>query len=83
MTETIKVTVRNKTQVYWKAECKSVSMVNKVGPFDILPEHSNFITLFEGEVRVGELSGKVWTKNCVRGVARVVSNEVEVIFLEE
>ena len=81
--ETIKVIIRNKVEILHESECHSVSMLNKVGPFDILPEHSNFVSIISGEVIARNTSGKVWQKNCTRGIVRVESNTVEVIFLEE
>jgi len=82
MTESLNVTVRNKTNVFLKADCLSISMSNTVGPFDILPEHANFISLIAGEVVAREVSGKTWKKEGVRGVVRVVSNVVDVVILE-
>lgn len=83
MTEKIKVTVRNKTAVHFDSDCLSISMLNGVGPFDILPEHANFISIVSGEIIINELSGKQWKHNCVRGVARAVNNVIDVVILEE
>jgi len=83
MAETINVIVRNKTDVLLRTECLSVSMVNDVGPFDILPDHSNFVALIQGEVVIRESSGKTWTRSCVRGLTKVLTNLVDVVFLEE
>jgi F0F1-type ATP synthase epsilon subunit len=68
-------------QVYFDDEAKSVSGVNGTGPFDILPQHHNFITLLDacnlilqtqdGEVKI-RISG---------GVMQVHKNTVTV-FLE-
>ncbi len=68
-------------QVYYDDEAKSVSGVNGTGPFDILPQHRNFITLLDacnlvlqtqdGEVKI-RISG---------GVMQVHKNIVTV-FLE-
>ncbi|PID98952.1 hypothetical protein CSA80_02400 [Candidatus Saccharibacteria bacterium] len=32
-------------KIYFEGQAKSISAVNQTGPFDILPEHHNFITL--------------------------------------
>ncbi|MGI0133759.1 MAG: FoF1 ATP synthase subunit delta/epsilon [Candidatus Micrarchaeaceae archaeon] len=68
-------------QVYFDGDAKSVSGVNGTGPFDILPQHRNFITLLDacnlvlqtqdGEVKI-RISG---------GVMQVRKNVVTV-FLE-
>lgn len=33
------------SKVYFEGEAESISAVNQTGPFDILPQHHNFITL--------------------------------------
>jgi len=83
MPEKLKVIVRNKTSKYLDSDCFSVSMVNHIGPFDILPEHANFVSIVYGEVSIVQTSGKTWKKECVRGIARAVNNVVDVVILEE
>src|SRR6185312_1633625 len=68
-------------RIYFDGEARSVSGVNATGPFDILPQHRNFISLLnacelllrtrDGDVRV-RISG---------GVMQVHQNVVKV-FLE-
>lgn len=68
-------------KVYFDDEAKSVSGINGTGPFDILPQHHNFITLLDacnlmlqtqdGEVKI-RISG---------GIMQVHKNTVTV-FLE-
>ncbi|HFC10578.1 MAG TPA: hypothetical protein ENJ75_00030 [Candidatus Kaiserbacteria bacterium] len=43
--ETINVTISSPDEILWRGKAESISSENSVGPFDILPEHSNFITL--------------------------------------
>ena len=74
--------VRNKTDVLFDAPAVSVSMVNELGPFDVLPEHTNYIGIIGGEVVVREDGGKEKRLTCTRGVTRVTTNTVEVVFLE-
>jgi F0F1-type ATP synthase epsilon subunit len=81
--EKLKVTVRNKTEVFIDNECLSVSMTNEIGPFDILPEHAHFISTIFGEVTVGLVGKKQWKKGFKRGVARVLDGVVEVVILED
>ncbi|OGD73616.1 hypothetical protein A3K29_05865 [Candidatus Collierbacteria bacterium RIFOXYB2_FULL_46_14] len=81
--EKLKVTVRNKTDVLLETECFSVSMANEIGPFDILAEHANFVSIFSGEIVVGRVSGQKWKTKCERGIVRVVGNVVDVVILEE
>ena len=41
------VKVENPERVIWEGDADSVSSVNSIGPFDILPDHANMITLIE------------------------------------
>ncbi len=45
-TGTLDVIISSPDETIWKGkEVQSISSENSTGPFDILPEHSNFITL--------------------------------------
>lgn len=50
--ELIKVIIRQKDGILWEGEATSLSSINQVGPFDILPEHSHFVGLIEQYVLV-------------------------------
>ena len=45
-------------KVYFDGEAKSMTAVNRVGPFDILPQHHNFISLLEPSEIVVRTEGK-------------------------
>ena len=45
----ITVKISTPTDVLWEGEAVSVSSVNSQGPFDILAQHANFVTLVQGE----------------------------------
>lgn len=68
-------------RVYFDGEARSVSGVNATGPFDILPEHRNFITLLSPcelvlQTRQGELRIRI------SGGVMQVHNNTATIFLE-
>lgn len=42
---TMTVKVYAPFQVYYEGEARSLSAINAVGPFDILPEHRNFLCM--------------------------------------
>lgn len=44
----LEVRISEATKVVWEGDAKSVSSKNSEGIFDILPMHSNFITLIRG-----------------------------------
>lgn len=44
----LRVRVQTPEGVVWEGSAEAVSSKNAAGPFDILPEHANIITLIEG-----------------------------------
>ena len=78
----IYVKVYSPYQTYYDAEAQSISAENDTGPFDILPQHHNFITLVNtGEIIIrtdGSEDNKI---RITRGVMHVRSNKVT-LFLD-
>jgi F0F1-type ATP synthase epsilon subunit len=66
--ETLQVKVWSPFHAYYDGIARSISGINSTGPFDILPQHHNFITLLnkcdlvlqtkEGEVKI-RISGGI------------------------
>jgi F0F1-type ATP synthase epsilon subunit len=66
--DTLRIKVWSPFHVYYDGLARSISGVNGTGPFDVLPQHHNFITLLnkcdlilqakEGEVKI-RISGGV------------------------
>ena len=53
----LKVSVKGTEKILWEGEADSVSSTNSQGPFDILPLHSNFISVIENKpivIRIGK-----------------------------
>jgi F0F1-type ATP synthase epsilon subunit len=66
-------------KVYFDGQAFSVSAMNQVGPFDILPHHRNFITLLEPGNLTVRIPGKSdMVLPIARGVMHVKSDEVKV-----
>ena len=72
----IRVTVRNRTQVVFDGEVKSVSSKNDTGIFDILPEHSNFISLISSPLIVRKLDGQKQEIPFKNGIIKVKDNAI-------
>ena len=60
---------------------ESVSSKNKLGKFDILPKHINFITLIFGNLTIRTLDKTKITYKFKRGVLETSENKVK-MFLE-
>jgi len=78
---TLQAKIWSPFRVYFDGKAKSVSAVNKTGPFDILPHHHNFITLLDACDLVLDTAGGETRIKISGGVMHVHQNAVTV-FLE-
>jgi F0F1-type ATP synthase epsilon subunit len=66
-------------KIYYDDQANSISAVNRVGPFDILQGHHNFISLLmPGEITVRADSKDDFKMKINRGVIHVKADEVKV-----
>lgn len=68
-------------KVYFDQDAQSISAVNDTGPFDILPQHHNFMTLINPcdlVIRIGDDEKKI---RISRGIMHVKADQV-VVFLD-
>lgn len=49
MAEMLKVRINSPEAVLWEGEALWVSSKNSQGPFDVLPFHTNFVSIIENE----------------------------------
>ena len=68
--------VRNRTQILFDEEVKSVSSKNDTGVFDVLPEHSNFISLISSPLTIRKLDGQKKEITFINGLIKVKDNVV-------
>lgn len=62
----------------FKGEADAVSSRNRLGKFDILPEHTNFITLIFGDLTIHTADKKKIAYQFERGVLEVSENKVNI-----
>jgi len=74
--EKIHLTVRNRMKILFDEEVKSVSSKNDTGVFDILSEHSNFISLITSPLIIRKLDGKKQEITFKNGLIKVKDNAV-------
>lgn len=79
--DALSVTIRNWGGVVTKEEAKAISSFNESGPFDILPEHANFISIIKDTLIIHKDQGQKNEMKIGRGILRTHSNQVE-IYLE-
>lgn len=72
----LSVIARAPFHVYYEGQAQSVSAVNKVGPFDILPGHADFFSVLSpGEIII-ETGKNAINFNVTDGIVTVRDNEV-------
>ena len=76
--EQLQVRVISSSKTFFDGKAAAVSSVNKVGPFDVLPLHENFITLLKEKVVIHGLDGKAIAIPCENGLLEVSENVVKV-----
>lgn len=65
-------------EIFYQGEAQSVSSQNQLGKFDILPKHTNFITLIFDELTIITPKGEKITYHFKRGVLEVIKNKVNI-----
>lgn len=74
----LKVEVRSRQGVIFNGELAAVSSYNLVGPFDVLPEHANFVSMIKDRLVLRRTDGRTEEINVDNGVIVVEKNEVKV-----
>ena len=74
--EKLKVIARAPFNVYYEGDAEAVTATNRVGKFDILPEHADFFSILSpGEIII-ETSKDPVVFNVSNGIVTVRDNEV-------
>lgn len=73
----IHVMVRNRRQLLFDDTVKAVTSVNDTGVFDILPEHSNFISVLKEYIKLHKLDGTEQIIPLQNGVIKVKDSGVK------
>lgn len=74
--EKIHVIVRNRMKVVFDEDVKSLTSKNDTGIFDILPEHSNFISLIISPLVLRKLNGQKQEISFSTGLIIVKNNTI-------
>ena len=65
-------------EIFFQGKAETISSQNKLGKFDILPEHTNFITLIFDNLSIVTLDKKKIIYQFKRGVLEVAENKVNI-----
>ncbi|MBX4188751.1 hypothetical protein KW792_01475 [Candidatus Saccharibacteria bacterium] len=79
LSNTMHVKIYAPFKIYYDDQSTSVTALNGVGPFDVLPNHHSFISLLEpGEIIVRNEDKPDFKMNITRGVIHVKADEIKV-----
>jgi len=70
--------IKNREKILYEGTAKAISAIDERGVFDILPQHSNFISIIKQHIIVHKMDGSQEEFPCREGVLRVESNVVRV-----
>lgn len=73
----LQVVVRSREGLLFEGPAWAVSSTNKIGPFDILALHANFVCEFEHFLIIHLPTGEDRKLDVVRGILKVKDNKVE------
>lgn len=76
--EYFSIIIRGREKILVQGEIKSLSSVNEKGPFDILGQHENFISLIKEYLIVGKKDGTKQEIKFDNGIVKVDTNQVQV-----
>lgn len=75
----LQVRIVAKNKILFEGQARSVSSHNNIGNFDILPEHSSFISLIDKSVSYVHQSGTAQEFHIKQGLIKVIDNQVTVL----
>ncbi len=70
------VYVRDPEHIFFQDEALSLSSINDKGPFDVLPQHENFISIIKDKVVIQMKTGEKRELPLKKGVLKTLHNKV-------
>lgn len=72
----IHIRVRDRVKVIYEQDARAITTYNETGLFDILPQHTNFISLIQKAVIVHTLDNQKATIPINNGIMKVKDNSI-------
>lgn len=72
------LSILDRERMIFQEQVAAVSSVNGTGPFDILPDHANFISLITDKIVIHKLDGTEQELPISQGILRVYKNQANV-----
>lgn len=79
--DSIRVIVRNRQEIIVNEEVKAITSFNERGVFDVLPEHSSFISIIKDSLTIHHKNNEKKEMKINQGILKVYENEIH-IFLD-
>lgn len=75
---TLTVSILSAEGEVFKGEVKALSSINEMGPFDVLPMHSNFISIVKDKVVIHLANGQDKEFKIDNAILKAAENKVQV-----
>lgn len=70
--------IRSREKLLFNGPVLAVSSVNESGPFDILPEHINFISIIKDFITIRLPDGKIQRISINDAILKAINNDVKI-----
>ena len=74
----LSIVVREREKLLFQGQALAITAVNEAGPFDVLPLHTNFISVVKDSLTIIKEDGSKLEIPLARGILKVQRNMVEV-----
>jgi F0F1-type ATP synthase epsilon subunit len=74
----LNVTIRNREKVLFSGQVTALTSVNEKGLFDVLPQHSNFISIIKDYVTIHNPDKTTQKFDLTTGVMQVTDNNINI-----
>ncbi len=78
LSSSLHLIVKDREKILFEGVVKSFTAVNKVGTFDVLPGHANFISIVDTSIHFVKENGEVGDMAVNNAVLRVFKNRLTV-----
>lgn len=76
--EEFRLIIRDRQMVLFEGNAAAISTRNEGGLLDILPEHTNFISIVKEFIQLDKIDGSVQKFDIDTGIIKVLKNDVRV-----
>lgn len=76
--QTFPILIRDKERVVYQGQALSLTTWNDKGVFDILPEHSHFVSIIQKQLDIVKSDGKTLSVPIVKAILKVFQGEVRI-----